>query len=77
MCGFSRWNVCNMCGSVDRGLGFSSSFLIRFVVHRVEFSAISWLFVLEWVQVLLILRKIGSFLDMCCCLYKIVLGVDL
>jgi hypothetical protein len=40
ICGFYEWNFCNLCGSVDRGFGHSFRFLIRFVVHWMEFSAI-------------------------------------
>jgi hypothetical protein len=40
MCGFSRWNCCNLCGSVGSGFGLLIRFLIRFVVHWVEFSSI-------------------------------------
>jgi hypothetical protein len=40
ICGFFEWNFCSICGSVDKGFGLSSSLLIRFVVHWVEFFAI-------------------------------------
>jgi hypothetical protein len=43
ICGFSEWNFSNLCWSVGKGLGLSIRFLIRFVVHWVEFSSISWL----------------------------------
>jgi hypothetical protein len=41
ICGFSEWNFCSLCWSVGRGFWHSVRFLIRFVVHWVEFSAIS------------------------------------
>jgi hypothetical protein len=43
ICGFSKWNFCNLCGYVGRGFGLSIRFFIRFVVHWVEFSAIKLL----------------------------------
>jgi hypothetical protein len=43
ICKLSEWNFCNKCGSVGRGLGLSIRFLISFVVHCVEFSAIKLL----------------------------------
>jgi hypothetical protein len=42
--GFSKWNFCSLFRSVGIGWGHSVRFLIRFVVHCVEFSAINWLF---------------------------------
>ena len=33
ICGFFEWNICNMCGSVGKGLGLSLRLLISFVVH--------------------------------------------
>jgi hypothetical protein len=62
---------------VGRGFGHSIKFLTRFVVHWMEFLRLIGDIVLEWEQVLLILHKIGSFLDNGCCLCKIVLIVDL
>jgi hypothetical protein len=43
ICGFSEWNFCNMCGSVGRDFGLLVKFFIKFVVHRMEFSAIKLL----------------------------------
>jgi hypothetical protein len=41
ICGFFKWNFCNLCGFVDIGFEHSVRFLIRFVVHWVKFSAIN------------------------------------
>jgi hypothetical protein len=41
ICGFSEWNLCNLCCYVGRGFGHSIRFLIRFIVHYVEFAAIN------------------------------------
>jgi hypothetical protein len=43
ICEFSEWNFCNMCGFVGRDFGLSIRFLIRLVVHWVEFSTIKLL----------------------------------
>jgi hypothetical protein len=43
ICKFSEWNFFNMCGFVGRDFGLLVRFLIRFVVHWVEFSAIKLL----------------------------------
>jgi hypothetical protein len=75
--GFSEWNSCNLCGSVDSGFGLSIKLLIRFDVHWVEFSIINWLLCVGMGASVLILHKIGSFLDSDCCLCRIVLVVDL
>jgi hypothetical protein len=40
ICGFSKWNFCNLCGFVGRGFGLSIFFFIKFVVHKVDFSAV-------------------------------------
>jgi hypothetical protein len=43
MCRFYEWNFCSICGRDGSGFGLLVSFLIRFVVHCVEFSPINWL----------------------------------
>ena len=43
ICESFEWNFCNMCGSVGKGCRLSIRFLIRFVVHWMEFFAIKLL----------------------------------
>jgi hypothetical protein len=40
---FSEWNLCNVCGSVDSGVGLLIILFNRVNVQWVEFSLISWL----------------------------------
>jgi hypothetical protein len=41
--GFSKWNFCNVCGSVGSGIGLLVILFNRINVPRMEFSLISWL----------------------------------
>jgi hypothetical protein len=66
-----------LCGSAGRRFGYLVSFLIWFVGHWVEFSAIKWLHSDKVGANVIILHKIGSLLgnDYCSC--KIMLDDDL
>ena len=43
MCGFSKWNLCNMCDSVSGVVGLLISLFMKIIVHWMEFSLINWL----------------------------------
>jgi hypothetical protein len=43
MFGFFEWNFCNVCGSVDIGVGLLVILFNKINVQRVEFLLINWL----------------------------------